>query len=396
MRCRARRSDCGGSSLHSVVMLNTAPVVNRGFCVVLDVEPTPTTLEAPPAVSASLHPDHEFGTYDSVSGLTHRRLRPSDMHECVTLHRSLFPIEYEQRFYEAATHEHENVLTVGAFQESTQHHAYLDEPHPQLNSQVNSRMIAVVTARVQNRCDTEDDAVGRFLRRDTKWAAGRVCACWRRARSRLANRLFTNGSVTSTDGRGHTTSHTAFGGSRANARDGKDNYTPYLYILTVGVDRAWRRRGLAGALLEAICARAARDAGCVVVYLHVIAHDVGALSLYTSLGFTKVGTHCDFYTLDPGQGPVPGKTRYDAALLARACVLEATTTGSDKRFASESIKSGGKNRITSPLGGWARRWDLVCASVINSLCGGRRGPTGGRRNNARRRIDWGNDAAHKS
>ena len=79
--------------------------------VVLDVN----GLVPPPAVSASGHFDDGIGTHGALRGLRPRRLRAADMDECVRLHRSLFPIEYERRFYDAAVSETENVVTLGAF-----------------------------------------------------------------------------------------------------------------------------------------------------------------------------------------------------------------------------------------------------------------------------------------
>jgi hypothetical protein len=123
-----------------------------------------------------------------------------------------------------------------------------------------------------------------------------------------------------------------------------------------------------------------------VAYLHVISHDVGALRMYESLGFEVVGKHVDFYTLDPAQIPVPGKTRYDAILLGRTCEREKKSDfgcfyGCNSRGGSSGFANRGRGRRLSPLAATARRWDELCRSVLAAVCG--------RRRKARRRISWG-------
>jgi RimJ/RimL family protein N-acetyltransferase len=54
------------------------------------------------------------------------------------------------------------------------------------------------------------------------------------------------------------------------------------------VDRAWRRRGVGSALVEAAIA-AARDRGCHKVSLQVWPHNEAALSLYRRFGFEDEG-----------------------------------------------------------------------------------------------------------
>ena len=126
---------------------------------VLDVD----GMVPPPAVSASGHFDDGIGTCGALRGLRPRRLRAADMDECVRLHRRLFPIEYERRFYDAAVSETENVVTLGAFEptESGGHRA----------ATTPARLVAAVTARVPARLEDEDKPVRRFLRRDARFVA---------------------------------------------------------------------------------------------------------------------------------------------------------------------------------------------------------------------------------
>lgn len=65
-------------------------------------------------------------------------------------------------------------------------------------------------------------------------------------------------------------------------------------ILTVGTDPAYRRRGLARRLMEALLA-AARSRGAREVFLEVRAGDEGAQALYRGLGFTRVGLRRNYY-----------------------------------------------------------------------------------------------------
>ena len=215
----------------------------------------------------------------------------------------------------------------------------------------------------------------RFLRRDARFVAGALKTFLRKTWRRVCAR-YPRGSEPGT---------TSFG-RPVFTTPGAGEYTPYVYVLTVGVDAEYRRRGIAKALLERTLSRAAKERGCAVAYLHVISHDVGALRMYESLGFEVVGKHVDFYTLDPAQIPVPGKTRYDAILLGRACEREKSSVLGcfdlfDRRGGSSGFANRGRGRRASPLAATARRWDELCRSVVAAVCG--------RRSKARRRISWG-------
>jgi len=62
-----------------------------------------------------------------------------------------------------------------------------------------------------------------------------------------------------------------------------------LYVLGVGVDPAWRRRGVATALVRACLVRAS------VVHLEVRASNAAARRLYAGLGFDEVGLRARYY-----------------------------------------------------------------------------------------------------
>ena len=81
------------------------------------------------------------------------------------------------------------------------------------------------------------------------------------------------------------------------------------YILTLGVDNAYRQRGIATQLLAAL--RAHIDAlhrSCRALYLHTLSDNVSALAFYRSQGFERVARKQDFYSFSGA--------KHDAVVLA--------------------------------------------------------------------------------
>jgi [ribosomal protein S18]-alanine N-acetyltransferase len=70
-------------------------------------------------------------------------------------------------------------------------------------------------------------------------------------------------------------------------------------VLTLAVDPAMRRRGLARGLLEAALA-AARAAGAEAMFLEVAADNTAAVALYAGAGFTRVGARPGYYRRPSG------------------------------------------------------------------------------------------------
>ncbi|MBO6767692.1 MAG: GNAT family N-acetyltransferase [Erythrobacter sp.] len=68
-----------------------------------------------------------------------------------------------------------------------------------------------------------------------------------------------------------------------------------FYIYDLAVAEAYRRRGIATRLIEALC-RIARDAGAWVVYVQADQADAPAVALYTKLGAREDVLHFD---IDP-------------------------------------------------------------------------------------------------
>lgn len=63
----------------------------------------------------------------------------------------------------------------------------------------------------------------------------------------------------------------------------------------IAVAEAWRRRGLATRLIEAV-ERCARERGVVEVFLEVRVSNAGAQELYNRHGFRQVGRRRDYYS----------------------------------------------------------------------------------------------------
>ena len=70
-------------------------------------------------------------------------------------------------------------------------------------------------------------------------------------------------------------------------------------ILTLAVDPAMRRRGLAQALVEAAFL-AAQTAGAEAMFLEVAADNAGAIALYAGAGFIRVGARPGYYPRETG------------------------------------------------------------------------------------------------
>ena len=69
---------------------------------------------------------------------------------------------------------------------------------------------------------------------------------------------------------------------------------PFGYVVTLDVDPAARRRGVAAALMQAT-EQIAADAGARTMRLHVYAGNAAAIRLYGRLRYTLTGAAEDFY-----------------------------------------------------------------------------------------------------
>ena len=77
------------------------------------------------------------------------------------------------------------------------------------------------------------------------------------------------------------------------------------YIQTIEVAAAFRRRGIASALLDHV-EQSAQEAGVITIWLHVDSANTAAISLYLAHGFTRQGTEPHYYA-----------RRRDAEILAK-------------------------------------------------------------------------------
>ena len=71
-------------------------------------------------------------------------------------------------------------------------------------------------------------------------------------------------------------------------------------VLTLAVAPEHRRRGLGGALLEAMASRARRLAGAKALFLEVARDNDAGLALYRTAGFTEVGVRRAYYSRPKG------------------------------------------------------------------------------------------------
>jgi ribosomal-protein-alanine N-acetyltransferase len=70
-------------------------------------------------------------------------------------------------------------------------------------------------------------------------------------------------------------------------------------VLTLAVDPAQRRRGLARGLVEA-AALAAEAAGAEALFLEVAADNIAAIGLYEGAGFLRIGARPGYYRREDG------------------------------------------------------------------------------------------------
>lgn len=68
-----------------------------------------------------------------------------------------------------------------------------------------------------------------------------------------------------------------------------------LYIMTIGVLPAYRRRGIASFLLDYILEDASKNITILEVYLHVQTTNDDAKNFYIQKGFVMMGTIKDYY-----------------------------------------------------------------------------------------------------
>ena len=94
-----------------------------------------------------------------------------------------------------------------------------------------------------------------------------------------------------------------------------DDGQSIAYILTLGVEPRFQRRGIAAALLTRVVAECTASPACRLVYLHVITHNEAALAFYARHHFRLLRHERRFYVIRGPLAPVPGQEYYDAYAL---------------------------------------------------------------------------------
>ena len=82
-----------------------------------------------------------------------------------------------------------------------------------------------------------------------------------------------------------------------------------FYIMTLGVVKDYRGKGLASSLVGECSRMIEEDATCGVLYLHVITYNKAAIEFYKKLGFYQVEEIQDYYIID--------EKKYDSFLYAK-------------------------------------------------------------------------------
>ncbi|KAF5834323.1 hypothetical protein DUNSADRAFT_9024 [Dunaliella salina] len=178
-------------------------------------------------------------------------MKEGGMHEA---HLQLFPIKYEDTFFNKAVNSLDRIFSFAAFESTSGY----DE------------LAGFITARL---CFMyELDNVDRF-------------------HISQSNPNSSNGACTST--------------------------APAVYILTLGVVPSWQKCGVASSLLALARQHAIKQLRCCVIYLHVISYNEAAIGLYMRNQYQCLGLLKDFYSLPCGPQPNAARMPYDAYLFVQ-------------------------------------------------------------------------------
>ncbi|KAI8469663.1 MAG: acyl-CoA N-acyltransferase [Monoraphidium minutum] len=156
-----------------------------------------------------------------------RPLSPADFDTVKAAHAQLFPIDYDDGFYQKATHGLDRIFSWGAFVQGPGGGGGCSGGGEELIGFVTARMVRL------HECDTQD----RHLMGLVSLVLDHDCV---------------------------------------------------VYILTLGVLDAWRGRGIASRLIGFVTQHAA-EARCRAVFLHVITYNDAAIRLYSRASFTCAG-----------------------------------------------------------------------------------------------------------
>ena len=264
-----------------------------------------------------------------------RALRSDDRDEIKELHRKLFPVDYPDGFFEAATTGGEGIVSVCATQHETEPCVEGTEVRgrdehgggrvgettrgAETGSGRGERIIGFITAK--SVAPAQGDPLWGILpkRRIGMMQAlhGLFGGTTRKPqRSRgdddggCGTMVHENTESTvqpctyaSMEGDGDGMDLESCGRrENGNACDA-DRDTRVLYIMTLGVSEDFRRRGVAADLVHSLLMWHGYDSHCCVC-LHVIHYNTLAQRFYRKLGFRRVKVIDEFYTLEEDREPV--------------------------------------------------------------------------------------------
>uniref|UniRef100_A0A7S3R8Z6 N-alpha-acetyltransferase 60 n=1 Tax=Dunaliella tertiolecta TaxID=3047 RepID=A0A7S3R8Z6_DUNTE len=235
-----------------------------------------------------------------ASNLTYRPLQPGDFVAVKEAHLQLFPIKYEDTFFNKAVNSLDRIFSFAAFE----------------NANGDGELAGFITARL---CFMyELDNVDRFHISQSNPNNG-------------------SGTCASTD--------------------------PAVYILTLGVVPSWQKCGVASSLLALARQHAIEQLRCCVMYLHVISYNEAAISLYMRNQFQCLGLLKDFYSLPCGPQPNAARALYDAYLFVQYLpfnlLADATYMGSQLQSSSKSSWLAPVAQVSNGLGsmlGFGSMW----------------------------------------
>ena len=104
--------------------------------------------------------------------------------------------------------------------------------------------------------------------------------------------------------------------ARVEKHETKEDFSK-LYIMTINVIPAYRRRKIASTLLNHILEKAAKDSNILEVYLHVQTSNADAKQFYLSHGFIEIGIVENYYKrVDPTSAYILKKSLKDGHVVS--------------------------------------------------------------------------------
>ena len=276
-----------------------------------------------------------------------RPLRRADLPAVRLAHAELFPIDYEEAFYEAVAEGTGGVFALGLFdgegddgeRQGLTSLPALFSSSPSTSSGPSSssaKLIAFVTARLQNasHIDRTDAAYLGLLEEAEAEARAEAEATATAAAATTAAEATTAQAETTMPLPPPPQQPLGPGG---NLLGPAPTRPIAAYVLTLGVSKHRRGEGIGRLLVSAVAERAAAAISdssssllaappssfwpdsrpaAALVYLHVAAFNPAAVSLYQACGFSRLATLQDFYSISTARRPDPEKVLYDAHLFA--------------------------------------------------------------------------------